>query len=64
MDGEKIFVIDGTQYKCIFMYGYNSHHYATVYENETGKYLGQLVDIESDDSDIEKRVKEFVKNCI
>ena len=64
MEGDKIFTIDGVRYKCTFMYGYNDHYYGTVYNDETGRYIGQLVDIRKCDSEVEERVTNFVKENI
>lgn len=64
MEGDKFFTVDGVRYKCTFMYGYNSHYYGTVYNDESGRYIGQLVDIKIDDYNVEKRVTEFIKNNI
>lgn len=64
MEGDKFFIVDGVRYKCTFMYGYNGHYYGTVYNDESGRYIGQLVDIRIDDSDAEERVTEFIKNNI
>lgn len=64
MEGEKLFTVDGVRYKCTFMYGYNSHYYGTVYNDETGRYIGQLTDIRIHDDDVEKRIIEFIKNNI
>ena len=54
MEGDKFFTVDGVRYKCTFMYGYNSHYYGTVYNDESGRYIGQLVDIRINYSDVEK----------
>lgn len=61
MEGEKLFTIDGIEYKCVFMYGYNSHSYATVYNNKNGQYLGQIVDINKNDSNVGERLNDFLK---
>lgn len=58
---EKIFNISGVNYKCIFMYGYNDHYYATVYNDDEGRYIGQIVDIESCDKNVERRLINFLK---
>lgn len=60
MEGEKFFNINGVEYKAVFMYGYNGHYYCTVYNNESGRYLGQIVDIRKSDYDVEKRIAKFV----
>lgn len=58
---EKIIKIKDQEYKCVFQYGYNDHYYCTIYLNENGKYLGELTDIKSHDSDLISRIKQFIE---
>lgn len=47
---ERVIKIQSISYKCRFYYGYNSHYYCTIFRNDDGMYLGELVDVESCDS--------------
>lgn len=60
----KLINVDGIEYKCVFRYGYNDHTYGGVYQNEMGKYIGQIEDIRMGDSDVVSRVTEFVKKNV
>lgn len=62
MEGECIFTVDGVNYKAIFYYGYNNHYYATIYNDDTGAYLGQINDITQGESSTQKRLNNFVQS--
>ena len=57
MEGERLLMVGGVEYKCVFFYGYNNHYYVTVYNNEDGSYIGQLVDTDKKISDSELVLK-------
>lgn len=63
MEGERLIVIDGIEYRCVFFYGYDSHYYTTVYENSNGKYVGELVDVMKTcgDRDLSNRIRNLKK---
>lgn len=64
MEGEKKFKIDGINIKCVGYYGYNNHYYVTMYNDDSGEYLGQLTDAKLSESNIEKRITDFVKSVV
>lgn len=64
MEGEKNFKIDGINIKCVGYYGYNNHYYVTMYNDDSGEYLGQLTDAKLSESNIEKRITDFVKSVV
>lgn len=45
MEGEKFIKVDDVEYKCVFFYGYNDKYYATIYDNNDGRYVGQLENV-------------------
>lgn len=61
---EQIFKINGKNYKCRFMYGYNDHYYCVVYDNSNGRFLGEIVDIRKGDSDVKERVSEVINQTV
>lgn len=61
---EQIFKINGKNYKCRFMYGYNDHYYGVVYDDSNGRFLGEIVDIRKGDCDTQQRVVEFVNQAV
>lgn len=62
MEGELIFKVGNVNYKATFYYGYNSHYYATIYNNDNGTYMGQIDDIQQHEQNTMNRLTEFVKS--
>lgn len=60
MEGEQNLVINGINIRCVGYYGYNSHYYVTVYNDDNGSYIGQLVDCQLRDSNFKNRLQNFV----
>lgn len=64
MEGEKNLVVNGVNIKCIGYYGYNNHYYVTLYNDDSGAYMGQLVDAKISDSNLEAKIEKLVKESV
>lgn len=62
---EKVLVIklDKTEcnVKCKETIGYDSHYYTIVYDNNDGRYLGEMQDVYLSDMNFKTKLKKFLK---
>ena len=47
--------------KCCHTSGYNSHNYTIIYDNETGRYIGEIEDCYWEDSSFSRKLKKLVE---
>lgn len=64
MEGEKKVKVNGMNVKCLGYYGYNNHYYVTLFNDDSGQYLGELVDCQLHDSNFQKRLETFVNSLV
>lgn len=61
MEGEKKIKVCSVNVKCLGYYGYNNHYYVTLFNDDSGDYLGELVDCKITDSNFTVKVENFLK---
>lgn len=47
--------------KCKSASGYDSHYYMIVYDNDNGRYIGEMQDVYFEDSNFKTKLKKFLK---
>ena len=47
--------------KCKETSGYDGHTYTIIYDNDDGRYIGEMQDINCRDSDFTNKLKKFLK---
>lgn len=47
--------------KCKEASGYDSHYYTIIYDNNDGRYLGEMQDVYLSDGNFKTKLKEFLR---